>query len=573
MSAVLGISADYHDSAAALVVDGVVIAAIQEERLSRIKNDPSLPIRAVRECLSIGSIDAQALDAVVFYENPYSKLERVLVGLMRVFPRSLLQFPRALRSQLGGKLWILDRVADALDIDRKSVEHVDHHRSHAASAFFVSPYEEAAVVVVDAVGEHESTTIWKGSGSELTSVASLSYPHSLGLFYAAMTAFLGFRVNEGEYKLMGLAAFGQPRMREEFSKLLKPSSDGSFALALRYFARHADADLGFSPALESLLGPRRSPSKPWNLEDETDRRYADIAATTQAVTEEALLAIAIRARELTQTSALCLAGGVALNAVANARIAKEAGFDRVFVQPAAGDAGGALGAAILGAIERGDPRPAAMTSCALGPAIDVARAASVAKAAGLSVRRTQDLEADVANSIASGDITAVACGRLEWGPRALGQRSILALPRNVAVRDRINRIIKRRESFRPFAPATLEDGASKMFDAAPNDMTPFMTTTCEVRDAARDKLAAVTHADGSARVQTVSTGVLADVLAALEKGGEPPVVLNTSLNGRGEPIVCTAEDAVAFFSRHPIERMFIEDVVLERRPRPGGAPR
>ncbi|HVV82943.1 MAG TPA: carbamoyltransferase N-terminal domain-containing protein, partial [Kofleriaceae bacterium] len=361
MAAVLGVSAGYHDAAAALVVDGVVVAALQEERLTRVKNDPSLPVQAMRACLAQGGLDAGALDRVVFYEDPPAKLERVLVSTLGNAPRSLRQFPRAMASQLGGKLWIVDQLADALGLERRKVGHVTHHRAHAASAFLVSPFDDAAVLTVDGVGEAVSTALWHGRGAALRCLGSIDYPHSLGLLYAAFTAYLGFEVNEGEYKVMGLAAYGTPRFEAELRRVIRLDDDGSFELALDHFGHLADPELGFGPKLEALLGPRRAPYRGWDLATEADRRYADIAASLQRVTEEAMLGLARQARRRTGCDALCLAGGVALNAVANARLAREAGFARLFVQPAAGDAGGALGAAILGALEAGDARPPAMS--------------------------------------------------------------------------------------------------------------------------------------------------------------------------------------------------------------------
>jgi carbamoyltransferase len=568
MAAVLGISAYYHDAAAALVVDGRIVAAMQEERFSRIKNDAGLPIEAARACLRVAGLSAGDLDAVVYYESPFAKLERVLVWLLRSFPRSYRQFPRAIAEQLGSKLWVLDAIAEGVGVERVKVRSSDHHRCHAASAFFTSPFDKAAVLTVDGVGERATTTIWKGEASSLASVGHIDFPHSLGLLYGALTAYLGFEVNEGEYKVMGLAAFGTPRFRDEFAKLVRVRDDGSFELGLSYFAYDTGSDVGFSSKMETLLGPRRPVGRPWDLAgDESDRRYADVAATLQAVTEDALVALAREARRRTGADALCLAGGVALNAVANARILRDAGFARVVVHPAAGDAGGALGAAILGAIELGDPRPSPLGSAALGETVDVAAAASLASALGLSAVRVADPVATAAEHLGRGAIVAVCQDRFEWGPRALGQRSLLALPGDPKVRERLNRVIKRREPFRPFAPAVPADRAHEWFLDAPNDLTPFMTTVCRVRDDARPRLAAVTHVDGSARVQTVtatSAPFLDGVLAAVGKGSELPVVLNTSLNGPGEPIVASATDALGFFVSYPVDAMLIGDLLLVR---------
>ncbi|MGV3623936.1 MAG: carbamoyltransferase N-terminal domain-containing protein, partial [Archangium sp.] len=289
VSAILGISANYHDAAAALIIDGQLVAAMQEERFSRVKNDASVPIAAARACLALGRIEAAALDEVVFYENPYRKLERVLLSSLRTFPRALKQFPRALASQLGSKLWVLDELASRLGVAREKVTHREHHASHAASAFFSSPFERAAILTVDAVGEETSTALWLGEGTSLTRKEQVAFPHSLGLLYSALTAYLGFEVNEGEYKVMGLAAFGKPRFRDEFAKLISVTPDG-FELNLDYFDAHTNTDVGFSSKLEALLGPRRTPRTPWLLDgNELDTRCADLAATLQAVLEEALL--------------------------------------------------------------------------------------------------------------------------------------------------------------------------------------------------------------------------------------------------------------------------------------------
>jgi len=569
MACVLGISAHYHDAAAALVVDGEVVAAIQEERLSRIKNDPGLPISAALACLGHAGVDTGAVDAIAFYEEPFAKLERVMVHLLRHLPRTWRLFPRALASQLGAKIWVLDHLAESLGVPRERVLSFEHHRSHAASAYLVSTFPDAAVLVVDGVGEAHSTTLWHGRGHDLTLLASVDFPHSLGLLYAGLTAWLGFPVNEGEYKVMGLAAWGKPNLREAFERIIKLHPDGAYTLDLECFAHMSDAELGFGPGLERVLGPRRPPGKPWDLADPADLRYADVAATLQAVLEDALLGLARRARALTGSEHLCLAGGVALNALANARLQRESGFARVFVQPAAGDAGGALGAALLAAQQLGDPRPAAMTTCALGLPLDVARAHAIAVELGLPVRRVDDPVALAARLIASDKIVAHARGRFEWGPRALGQRSLLARPRDRATRERLNRLIKEREPFRPFAPAVLSERTAEFFAGEPDLMSPFMTTVAPVRPEARARLGAVTHEDGTARLQTVEAArapELHALLTALAAAGEDPVVLNTSLNGAGEPIVASGEDALAFYLRHAVDALILEDLVIEKAP-------
>jgi carbamoyltransferase len=567
MAAVLGVSAEYHDAAAALVVDGQLVAAMQEERFSRIKNDPQLPFEAARACLELAGIEARALDRVVFYEDPFAKLERVLRWSLQSFPRSIRQFPRAMAAQLGSKLWVLDRLAEGLGVARDRVVPGEHHRCHAASAFFASPFASAAVLVADGVGESATTSLWHGQDRSLRPLGSIEFPHSLGLLYGAVTAYLGFEVNEGEYKVMGLAAFGEPKYVDDVHKLVRVGNDGAFTLDPSYFAYDSGKDVGFSSKLEALWGRRRPIGKPWQLEPGgADAHFANIAASLQAVTESILLSLARSAKDQSGETDLCLAGGVALNAVANARLAQD-GPGGVFVQPAAGDAGGAVGAAILGALELGDRRPAPLASCALGTAVANDEVRALAGALGMPCTQVQSPVEATVEALLEGQVVAVVQGRFEWGPRALGQRSILALPGNPPVRERINRVIKKREPFRPFAPAVLAEAAATYFDHAPSLMTPFMTTVCTVKPSARDALGAVTHVDGTARVQTVtpeSAPFLRAVLSELEQRGAPPVLLNTSLNGPGEPIVARCTDALGFVAAHPIDVMIIGEHRLTR---------
>lgn len=565
MSAVLGISANYHDAAAALVVDGQLVAAMQEERFSRIKNDPSLPIAAARACLSLAKLDAKDLTQVVFYENPYRKLERVLTMMLRSFPASLRQFPRAIASQLSGKVQVLDELSSRLSVPRDRISHREHHESHAASAFFCSPFPRAAVLTVDAVGEETSTALWLGEGTTLTLLERITFPHSLGLLYSALTAWCGFEVNEGEYKVMGLAAFGTPRFRAEFEKLVTLATDGSFALHLEYFDAHANTEVGFSSKLEALLGARRTPGKPWDFSDAADQRFADVACTLQAVLEDAMLGLASRAKARTQADSLCLAGGVALNAVSNARLARSAGFRDVFVQPAAGDAGGALGAALLGALDARAPRITPMEHGAWGLPVSADDARTIATSLGLKVSALPNPADDVAALLGGGDVVAFVQGRFEWGPRALGHRSLLALPTPLAVKERLNRVIKRREPFRPFAPAVLEADAPRFFGPFAARLAPFMVTVADVNDDAKPALEAVTHVDGTARVQTVPPSTpFGALIDAVGRQTGTPVVLNTSLNGKGEPIVASVADAFAFFLGHSADALVVEDVLIRK---------
>lgn len=565
MSAVLGVSAFHHDAAAALVIDGVVVAAQQEERLSGLKNDPRLPTRAMRACLGIGGLDARALDAVVFYENPYARFARVLEHAFAEVPRGIFRFGRLCEPMLRDKLWILDALASDLGVERSRVEYVSHHDAHAASAFFASPYERAAILTIDAVGESTTTACFLGEGTTITQLEQVASPNSLGLVYAAITSWLGFEVNEGEYKVMGLAGYGAPNRVDAVTRIIRPRPDGRFDVDPRFLTLHDEVDVGFSYAMVELLGAPRSRTRSWDLSSPDDRGYADVAASLQAVTEDALVALARRARARTNADALCLAGGVALNCVANARIAREAGFARVFVQPAAGDAGGALGAAYLGAFARGARRSGAPFHPYLGVRVDVSRVRSVAEALGLRVTSLPTPATNIAERIARGEVIAHVAGRAEWGPRALGHRSLLASAARGTARERIASVIKRREPFRPFAPAMLASEVGRSFDEGADDMTPFMTTTRHVREEALARLAATTHVDHTARVQTVaedSVDPFAEILRAMRATTGDAIVLNASLNAPGDPMVATGEQALSFLLAHRVDALVAEDLLV-----------
>lgn len=563
MAAILGVSANYHDAAAALLIDGQLVAAIQQERFSRLKNDSSLPLQPAYACLRIADIDARALDEVVFYENPYAKLESVLTSLLRTFPRSFRQFPRALAAQLGGKLFVLDALSARLGVARDRVTFREHHASHAASAYLASPFERAAILTVDAIGESTSTALWLGEGRAISCLERIAFPHSLGLLYSALTAYLGFEVYEGEYKVMGLSAFGTPRYREQLDQLIQLTDEG-FTLGLSYFDAHTNLDVGFSNKLERLLGPRRRPYTPFTFDNPEDQRAADLAATLQEVLEEALLGLARRALRLTGASALCLAGGVALNVKAVARLVRELPGVAWFVQPAAGDAGGALGAALLSASERNESRTS-FGHAAWGTTASPAEALRLAEGLGARALRVSDPCDEAAQRVARGEIIGFVQGRCEWGPRALGHRSILARPAPLAIKERVNRAIKQREPFRPFAPAVLESALPRYFVDAPRTLTSFMTTLTNTHERARDMLAAVTHVDGSARLQSVAAdSVFGQLLTRVDALTGVPVLLNTSLNGPGEPLVRTESEALAFLLTHNLDALIIEDVVVTK---------
>jgi carbamoyltransferase len=581
--AVLGVSGYYHDSAAALVVDGEVIAAAQEERFSRIKHDPSFPEQAAWSVLEAGGIAPGALTAVVFYESPFAKFERVLATQSIGRPRGGLHFARSMVSLFPGKMRIGADVRRVLGVD-VPLHFGDHHLSHAASAFLASPYEDAAILTVDGVGEWTTTSIGKGFGGTVELLEHVEYPNSLGLFYSAFTAYCGFRVNSGEYKLMGLAPYGDPvassalaaRITEEIIHL---GADGSFALNPTHFGYHT-GERTFTTSFAAVLGgPPRSEDEPLL------QRHADVAAAVQRVLNDAVLGLARRAHALTGANRLCMAGGVALNVTANSFVAENGPFDEIWVQPAAGDAGGALGAALWASHDvYGLPRRSVptdlMKGALLGPV--PTGCAETLSAYGLSCEVLDDASAAtrVAGLLADGLVVGVARGPMEYGPRALGNRSILADPRVPGMQRRLNLATKFREGFRPFAPAVPVEKADAWFEM--DGSSPYMLRTFRVLGASAvqvftdwsERLAsvagpvpAVTHVDLSARVQTVDRSVnpgLHEILTAFEDLTGCPVLVNTSFNVRGEPIVCSAEDAVRAFLRMNLDALLLGNCLVRR---------
>jgi carbamoyltransferase len=583
---ILGVSAFFHDAAAALLVDGRVVAAAQEERFSRRKHDPALPAAAARFCLEQAGLHIDDVDHVVFYEKPLKKFERILLTHLRSFPRSLGQFPRSLSSWLGRRLWTKAELCEALGCAPERLLFCEHHLSHAASAFFASPFARAAVVTIDGVGESATTSIFRAHDGALEAdgrarvelVEELAFPDSMGLVYSALTAYLGFRVNEGEYKVMGLAGYGRPRFAEVLAEIIGLDEEtATLAVDPRYFCYERHATRSFTAALEQLLGPARLPGTPLRLGvagAEADR-FADVAASIQVLTERYVLALARRARRVTGERALCLAGGVALNCVANHRLEREGPFEAIFVQPAAGDAGGALGAAEwCSHVLHGEPRAPAMRHAFLGQGYDTDEVARFLDQAGVAFVRHDDddaLDAAVAERLARGEVGGWFQGRFEWGPRALGARSILADPRGPLTQARVNERIKRREPFRPFAPAVLDDEAGRWFEMPPGPdlLTPFMCSVVPVRAEARAQLPAVTHVDGTARVQRVDQGGnprLHALLRAFRARTGVGVLLNTSMNLKDEPMCASPAEAYAMFCRSELDFLAIERCLVDRRP-------
>ena len=589
---ILGISCFFHDAAAALLRDGDLVAAAEEERFTRKKHDYDFPINAIEFCLRQGQINSEDLDLVVFFEKPFLKFERILRSAMQTFPGSRGVFQESMITWLTDKLWIKALIRQKLKISEKKVVFSDHHLSHAASAFFCSPYDKAAILTVDGVGEWATATYGIGEGSEITLTREIRFPHSLGLLYSAFTAFLGFEVNEGEYKVMGMAPFGQPRYLDKVWKLIRQEADGSFRLDMDYFCFHRSTRTTYNQRFLDLFGPARDPEalfftsasgypsyfgrKPADFESQAraNQHYADIAASIQVVTEEVVLKMATHLHKATGLDRLCLAGGVALNSVANGRILRETPFQELFVQPAAGDGGGAVGAALYGYhMVLGKPRRFIMRHAYWGKDHGPGEVDSFLKAQGIRHTRfdsDDDLMERVVDGVLRGKVIGWFQGRFEWGPRALGNRSILADPRNPAMKDIVNTKIKFREPFRPFAPSVLMDRVGDFFDlpeASRHYPARYMLYVVDVKDGKQDVLPAITHVDGTARLQAVDEEASPRyhrLIQLLGKATGVPVILNTSFNLKGEPIVNTPAEAYSTFSRSGMDMLVLGEHLVEK---------
>jgi carbamoyltransferase len=574
---VLGISAHYHDSAAALLVDGEPVCAVQEERLSRRKNDAAFPLSAIEWCLEQARLEPDQLDAVVFYEKPMLKFERILTMALRGFPRTWGSFPRAMQNALGGKLWVKGIIRSQLGVRTDRILFCEHHQSHAAAAFLTAPTKSAAILTADGVGEWATLTLGRGEVDEagrtrIELSRELRFPHSLGMLYSTFTAYLGFPVNEGEYKVMGLAAYGKPTYEELLKRIARRTPDGGVALDLSWFDFHQSARHSYSRKLVAELGPPREPWDPIDLTTADGRRYADVAASVQRVLEEILVDLARRLQRETGLQDLCLGGGVALNGVANARILRESGFRNVYVPSAPGDAGCALGAALhADRIHFARPHRPVADHPYWGPVADAGELSRVAGEDGLQPLRLPEAELirRVADELARGRIVGWMQGACELGPRALGNRSILAAPHQRAMRDRLNRSIKYREEFRPFAPAVPLEHADRYFDLPPGGarLARFMSGVFPVRPEWREKLAAVSHVDGTARLQTVDQAMAPAFHALLLAYGARtgiPVLLNTSFNLAGEPIVNRAIEGYSTFRRSGIDLLVAGDSLVAK---------
>lgn len=558
---ILGISCFYHDSAAALVKDGLLVAAAEEERFTRQKHTSRFPTLAIRYCLEQAGIGLDEVDYICFYEKPFIKFERILTTAISEFPRTYSAFMKAIPLWLTERLWTKTIIQRELGTE-KEILFNEHHMSHAASAYLCSPFSKAAILTVDGVGEWCSTVYGLGQDNHIDLEGEIRFPHSLGLFYSAVTAYLGFHVNDAEWKVMGLAAYGKPKYVKQFEQMLELCEDGSYRLNMDYFSFHYSTNLPFNRRFEQLLGrPQRKSS-----EELTDF-HNDIAASAQVVLERAMVHMATALQKRYKVDNLCLSGGVALNSVANWKIARESGFKELFIQPAAGDAGGAIGAALsVYNLFLGQPRKFVMEHAYWGPEYSNEAVASFLAEHKIEHKRysRQELLEETAQLIAADKVVGWFQGRMEFGPRALGSRSILANPTNPEMKKIINSKIKFREWFRPFAPSVTADDANKYFDLGEHS-SPFMLLVPDVLPEVRSLLPAVTHEDGTGRVQTVRrelNPLYYDLIRAFERISGVPVLVNTSFNVRGEPIVCTPADAYNCFVRTDMDALVIGDAII-----------
>jgi len=579
---ILGISCFYHDAAAALIKDGKLIAAAEEERFTRVKHDFDFPENAIHFCLDYARISGKDLDYVVFYEKPFNKFERILMTTLQGFPKSWKVFKEAMITWLGDKLWVKSIIKDKVGIEDKN----------AASAFYPSPFEEAAILTVDGVGEWTTATMGIGKRTEIKLLKEIKFPHSLGLLYSAFTAFLGFKVNNGEYKVMGMSPYGKPRYIDKiYDNLINVASDGSFWLNMDYFSYHYSDERTFNSKFETLFGeprPRemnfftsntRFPSyfgeKPSNYKElcRENEHYADIAASIQRVTEETLLKLVNSLHKETGMNNLCIAGGVGLNSKANGRILRESPFEKLFIQPAAGDGGGALGAALHAYHGlMGKPRSFILEHAYWGKDYSENEIKEFLDSNNISYEYFSDddrLLNRVVDDLVDGKVVGLFQGRFEWGPRALGNRSILADPRNEEMKDLVNIKIKFREPFRPFAPVILEEKTNDFFygnNISKQFSARYMLLVMPLKESKAETIKAVNHM-GTGRLQTIREEWNPRYYKIVKKFGEAtgiPVLLNTSFNLRGEPIVNTPENAYNTFSKSGIDVLVLENFMIRR---------
>ncbi len=602
MKKILGISAYYHDSAAAILIDGKIIAAVQEERFTREKNTATFPFGSIAYCLEKSGLKLEELDAVVFYDKPLLKFERIIETHFSFAPKGLIAFLTSMPSWLGEKLFlknsILKKLSGHFNCDKKKIKllFTEHHLSHAASSFFASPFKEAAVLTMDGVGEWATTSIGIANGNAITFLKEIHFPHSLGLLYSSFTYFLGFKVNSGEYKLMGLAPYGNPldEQTKKFVSIIKSDvvtiyDDGSFKLNLKQFSYTTGLRMVNDKHWEKLFGiKKRIP------ESEINQEHSNLALAIQLVCEEIVVKLSYEAKKITGCENLCLAGGVALNCVANGKIANEKIFKNIFVQPASGDAGGALGAALAAHYiyfgkERENINEDEMQGALLGPEYSNEEIEEVLKRNNCAIEKYDNVDllcSATADLLKSNNVVGWFQGRMEFGPRSLGNRSILGNPVEPSMQEIINSKIKLREGFRPFAPAVLEEDCNLFFDM--NFPSPYMLFTAELNKnirkelpfdfqkksnsdklkTPRSNLQSVTHVDFSARVQTVNKStnpIFYKLLLEFKKQSGFGVLINTSFNVRGEPIVCSPEDALHCFLKTKMDYLVLGNYILDKK--------
>ncbi len=596
---ILGISAYYHDAAAAIIKDGIIIAAAQEERFTRIKNDENFPANAIAYCLKEAVVSIDELDAVVFYDKPFLKFERLLETYIAYVPKGFLSFLKAMPIWIKEKLFLKKKLKDALgeieNFDKKKLKllFTPHHLSHAASAYFPSSFTESAVLTIDGVGEWATTTIHKAEGNTISALKETHFPHSVGLLYSAFTYFLGFKVNSGEYKLMGLAPYGNAESEQtiQFKKIIKEKictiyQDGSIVLHQQLFSYATSFKMINDYKWQQIFGiSKRQPN------DVIEQQHCNLALAIQQVTEEIVVKLALHAKQITSSKNLCIAGGVALNCVANAKIVALNIFESVYIQPAAGDAGGALGAALaayyiyFGKAKKPELSYDAMQGSYLGPQFNLEEIIFTCKKNKLIFQLTEDddLNKQIARNIANGKIVGWFKGKMEFGPRALGNRSILADARNAEMQQKLNLKIKYREGFRPFAPAILSEKVTTYFHTA--ETSPYMLLVSQLKNKIsfpdnynqlsllqklkleKSNLPSITHSDGSARVQTVHKNTnpkFWNLINEFDKITGCPVLINTSFNVRGEPIVCTPQHAIDCFLHTEMDILVMENIVVQK---------
>ncbi|MBX3171267.1 MAG: hypothetical protein KF760_27915 [Candidatus Eremiobacteraeota bacterium] len=591
---ILGISAYYHDSAAALLVDGELVAAAQEERFSRIKFDHRFPTMSVEFCLKEAGIQQKDLDYIVFYEKPLPKFQRILLTHLHTFPKSWRHFREAMLAWFGNKLWVKgDILAQFPDYPEDKVLFVDHHISHAASAAFCSPFEEMAVLTLDGVGEWTTTGMgiakgdWStGQTNMLELTEEIRFPHSLGLLYSVFTAWLGFKVNSGEYKVMGMAPYGTPKYMDKLARVFKLHNDGSFSLDMDYFSFHESLTDAYNARFINFFGPAREPESPFftastgddirgrEKEAAANQYYADIAASLQLMVEEAILKMANHLQAKTGLKKLVMAGGVALNSVANGRVMRESNFDEVYIQPNAGDAGGALGAALYAYhVLLKKPRKYVMKHSYYGQQFSLAQEKAAIEKTGLpheQLDETEKIAERCVDAILKGQVIALFQGRFEWGPRALGNRSIMADPRKAEMQEVVNTKIKFREAFRPFAPVVTEERSGEYFDlgkAVNQYPQRFMLMVAPIPEDKHKEIPAVCH-NGTGRLQTVdkeSNPLYYEIVKQFGEATGTPVLMNTSLNLRGEPLVTSPENAFFTFGESDLDLLVLDKFLVRKK--------